>query len=65
MNQNQRIAMAEKDLSVRELSEKLNRTPQHISNVLGGRFKSFALRREIANILDRTENYLWPEQQTQ
>ena len=62
MNKFQRIALAEKDLSVQELSKILNRTPQHVSNVLGGRFKCESLREKISQILEKPKNYLWPEQ---
>ena len=62
MNKHQRIAMAEKDLKVKDLSGILNRTPQHVSNVLGGRFKCESLREKISQILEKPKSYLWPKQ---
>ncbi|BBO75201.1 hypothetical protein DSCW_26180 [Desulfosarcina widdelii] len=61
MNKNQRIAMAEKDLTVRKLSKILDRTEPHVSNVLGGRFKSPKLRERISLVLDKDVCHLWPE----
>lgn len=64
MNQNQRIAMAEKDLQVKHLGQILDRHPNHISNVFNGRHRSPELRKKIAIVLDKPVSYLWPEETT-
>ena len=64
MNKNQRIALAEKDIQVKELGFKLNLHPSYISSILGGHCKAPKTRKRIARILDKSEAYLWPESQT-
>lgn len=61
MNRNQRIALAEKDLQVKDLGHLLDRHSGYISNVLSGHFKPIALRRKICELLEKEESYLWPE----
>ncbi len=63
MNKNQRIALAEKDLKVKDLGFKLNLHSGYLSNVLAGRYKVPKTRERIAKILGKSEVYLWPESQ--
>jgi lambda repressor-like predicted transcriptional regulator len=63
MNKNQRIAMAEKDLKIKDLGFKLNLHPGYLSNVLAGRYKVPKTRSRIAKILGKDETYLWPDGQ--
>jgi hypothetical protein len=62
MNQNQRIALAEKNLQVKDLGFKLNLHPNHVSNTLAGRCKCSSTRKKICEILEREENFLWPQE---
>ena len=62
MNKFQRIALAEKDLSVKRLCSIIDRHPNYVSNVLGGQYKSPALREKIAIVLGKPVSYLWPDQ---
>lgn len=62
MNRNQRIAMAENDLTVKRLGQILDKHPNHLTNVFGDRIKTPHLRKEMAKILGKSEDYLWPEQ---
>ncbi len=62
MNKNQRIALAEKDLQVKDLGNRLNKHSGYITNVLAGRCKSPRLRKKICVILDKPESYLWPDE---
>lgn len=64
MNRNQRIALAEKDIQVKDLGNRLNKHSNYISNVLSGRYKPHKLRKEICNILNKPESYLWPDDHT-
>ena len=61
MNKHQRIALAEKDLSVKKLGQVLDRHPVHVSAVLSGKTPSPDLRRAIADVLGKPEGHLWPE----
>jgi len=61
MNRNQRVALAEKDLMVKDIGNRLNMNSAYISNVLGGRFKPKELRIKIAEILDKPVDFLWPK----
>jgi len=61
MNHNQRIALAERDLMVKDLGNRLNKHSAYITNVLSGRFKPKKLRGQICEILGKPEEYLWPE----
>jgi hypothetical protein len=61
MNRNQRIALAEKDLQVKDLAQLLDKHANYVSNVLSGRHKPAALRKEICNILAKPETHLWPD----
>jgi len=62
MNRNQRIALAEKDLQVKDIGNKLNKHSAYITNVLSGRFKPKKLREQICEILEKPESYLWPNE---
>ena len=62
MNHNQRVALAEKDLQVKDIGNKLDKHSAYITNVLSGRYKSPRLRKKISEILDKPEDYLWPEE---
>ena len=62
MNKNQRIALAEKDLQVKDLGNRLNKHSGYITNVLAGRCKSPKLRKKISDILGKPEDYLWPNE---
>ena len=62
MNRNQRVALAKKDLTVKELRHQLDRHPNHVTGVLAGRYKSFELRKKISEILGKSEDYLWPNE---
>lgn len=61
MNKNQKIAMAEKNLKVKDIGFLLDLHPVYISNVFAGRYKSPKTREKIAEILCKPEVYLWPE----
>lgn len=64
MNQNQRISLAEKNLKVLNLAEILERHPKYIYNVLSAKepqYKCEKMRKQIADVLDRSVRYLWPE----
>ncbi len=62
MNRNQRIALAEKDLQVKDIGNRLDKHSAYITNVLSGRYRSPGLRKQICEILNKPENYLWPEE---
>ena len=62
MNSNQRIALAQKRLSVKVLGHLLDRHPGYISGVLSGQYKSPNIRKKICQILGRSEDYLWPNE---
>ena len=62
MNRNQKIALAEKDLAVKDLGNYLNMHSNYISGVLAGRYKSPELRKKISEILGKPEDYLWPNE---
>ena len=62
MNRNQRIALAERDLQIKDLGNQLNKHSNYISNVLSGRYKSPELRKKIAEILKKPVTYLWPDE---
>lgn len=64
MNKYQRIALAEKDMSLKRLCQIIDRHPNYVSNVLGGRHKSTELRKKIADVLGKPVDYLWPKQAT-
>ena len=61
MNRNQRIALAERDLRVKDLGFLLNKHPNYIASVLSGRYRSPELRKKLSNLLGKSEAYLWPE----
>jgi hypothetical protein len=61
MNKNQKIALAENNLLVRDLGSILRKHPSYLSSVLSGKFRSPKARKEIAQVLQRDESYLWPE----
>lgn len=61
MNKNQKIALAEKDLQVKDVGNILNKHSNYISNIFSGRYQSPALRIEICKILEKPEEYLWPK----
>lgn len=63
MNKNQRIALAEKELQIKDLSFKLNLHPNYVSNILAGRYRAEAARRKISEILEKPEEYLWPAEE--
>jgi len=63
MNHNQRLALAERDLMVKDLGHKLNKHCAYVTGVLSGRFKPPKLRRQIAEILEKPESFLWPEEE--
>lgn len=62
MNKNQRIALAQADLQVKDLGNMLDKNSVSITNCLSGRLKSPGLRKKICEILEKPENYLWPEE---
>jgi hypothetical protein len=62
MNRNQRIALAERDLQVKDIGNMLNKHSGYITNVLSGRYTPTKLRKEICDILKKPESYLWPEE---
>jgi hypothetical protein len=61
MNKNQRIALAEKELQIKDIGNRLNKHSNYISNVFGGRYESPKLREKISKILGKPVSYLWPE----
>jgi len=61
MNRHQKIALAEKDLQIKDIGNILNKHSNYISNIFSGRYRSPRLRKEISRILDKPESYLWPE----
>lgn len=61
MNRNQRIALAEKDLYVKDIGNRLNLHSAYVTNVLSGRYKPVETRKKICQILEKSESYLWPE----
>lgn len=61
MNKNQKIALAENNLLVRDLGSLLRKHPSYLSSVLSGKYKSPKTRKEIAHLLQKDESYLWPE----
>lgn len=62
MNKNQRIALAEKDISVKQLGQTLNKHPGYVGSVLSGTYPSPQLRKEISKVLEKPESNLWPEE---
>lgn len=62
MNKNQRIALAEKELSVKQLGRILDKHPGYIGNVLSGIYPSPQLRKKISKVLEKPKSYLWPEE---
>jgi len=63
MNKNQRIALALKDLQVKDIGNRLNLNSGYVSIVLSGRAKPRELRKKIAQILEKPVEWLWPENQ--
>jgi hypothetical protein len=61
MNQRQRVALAQKNLMVKDIGNRLNMNSGYISIVLSGRAKPRKLRQKIAEILGKPVEYLWPE----
>lgn len=61
MNKNQKVAMAEKNLAVKDVGFLLNLHPAYLSGVFSGRYRSLAARKRICEILNKPESYLWPE----
>jgi len=61
MNKNQKIALAEKDLTVKTLGFKLDLHPTYISFLLTGTLKPPKTRKRICEILEKPESYLWPK----
>jgi plasmid maintenance system antidote protein VapI len=64
VNKNQKIALAERDLQVKDLARILDKHANYISNVLSGRHKPPALRKKICSILGKSETHLWPTDNT-
>ena len=62
MNRNQKIAFAEKELKVKDIGFKLNLHPGYIGSVLSGKHKTPKVRKEICEILEKEESYLWPNE---
>lgn len=62
MNKNQRIALAEKDLQVKDVGNFLGCHSGHMTNILSGRYKSPKIRKKICEILGKSESYLWPDE---
>ena len=62
MNKNQRIALAEKELNVKQLGQTLNKHPGYVGNVLSEIYPSPQLRKKISKVLGKPESYLWPEE---
>jgi len=63
MNRNQRVALAEMDLQVKDIGNILGKNSVSITNCFSGRLKSPGLRRAISEILQKPENHLWPEEE--
>lgn len=61
MNKNQRIALAQADLQIKDIGNMLNKNSVSITNCFSGRLKSPGLRKSICEILQKPESYLWPE----
>jgi hypothetical protein len=61
MKKNQRVALAEKNLKVKDLGVILDLHPGYISSVLAGHYKSQATRQNIAKVLGKPKSFLWPE----
>jgi len=61
MNKNQRIALAEKELQIKDIGNRLNKHSNYISSVFSGRYKSPKLREKISKILGKSVSHLWPE----
>ena len=61
MNQKQRIAFAEADLTVKRIGQILDKHPNYLSNVLSGRYPSPQIRKDISRVLGKSEGDLWPE----
>jgi hypothetical protein len=61
MNRFQRMALAEKDLAVKDLATLLDKHASYISSVLSGKFPGEMLRGKISKILQKPETYLWPD----
>ena len=64
MNKNQKIALAEKELQIKDIGNLLNKHSNYISNILAGRYKSPKVRRQICEILGKPEEYIWPDEET-
>ena len=62
MNKNQRIALAEKNLKIKDLGFKLNLHPTYVSAVLKGLYMSKKTRKNICNMLEKPESFLWPNE---
>jgi len=65
MNRNQRIALAERGLTVKGLGVELDLHPGYVSNVLAGRYEVPRTREKIAKALAKTTAYLWPSPETE
>lgn len=61
MNRNQKIAMAEKGLSVKKLAFIIDLHPCYVSNLFSGSRKSKTALKKIAEVLGTTVDHLWPE----
>lgn len=61
MNKFQRMALAEKDLQVKDVGALLDRHSSYVSSVLSGKSPGAVLRGKISKILEKPESYLWPE----
>jgi hypothetical protein len=62
VTRNQRIALAEADLLVRDVAILLGYHAGHITNVLSGRYKSPKLREKICKVLNKSEDFLWGDE---
>jgi len=61
VNKNQRVTLAEQELSVKEIAQKVNRHAGYVSQIFSGHYGAPKLRQEIAEILGKPVDFLWPE----
>jgi transcriptional regulator with XRE-family HTH domain len=61
MNRALRIALAEKDLTVKELAKEIGRHPGYVSSVLCGFTVSAPAREAISRALRLPIDHLWPD----
>ena len=60
MNKNQKIALIETNLKLKDLAVLLDRHPGHLSAVFSGKYRAPETRKRIAQALGTSEAFLWP-----